>query len=171
MDTIARQLDAARHQFKTTYSRQGMEANIVHIGFGAFHRGHQAVYNDLTNEITGNRWGIFELNLFGDAELVDALNAQEGLFSVVETSASAINSRLVRTVTGALHTPKSGIQAAIEKLTEPQVKIVSLTITEKGYCTDPRSRTLDLSHPLIKHDLADPEHPRSALGLIVEALR
>ncbi|ESH12193.1 D-mannonate oxidoreductase, partial [Salmonella enterica subsp. enterica serovar Derby] len=54
MDTIARQLDAARHQFKTTYSRQGMEANIVHIGFGAFHRGHQAVYNDLTNEITGN---------------------------------------------------------------------------------------------------------------------
>lgn len=80
MDTIARQLDAARHQFKTTYSRQGMEANIVHIGFGAFHRGHQAVYNDLTNEITGNRWGIFELNLFGDAELVDALNAQEGLF-------------------------------------------------------------------------------------------
>ncbi|EGG8166421.1 mannitol dehydrogenase family protein [Salmonella enterica] len=171
MDTIARQLDAARHQFKTTYSRQGMEANIVHIGFGAFHRGHQAVYNDLTNEITGNRWGIFELNLFGDAELVDALNAQQGLFSVVETSASAINSRLVRTVTGALHTPKSGIQAAIEKLTEPQVKIVSLTITEKGYCTDPRSRTLDLSHPLIKHDLADPEHPRSALGLIVEALR
>lgn len=131
MDTIARQLDAARHQFKTTYSRQGMEANIVHIGFGAFHRGHQAVYNDLTNEITGNRWGIFELNLFGDAELVDALNAQQGLFSVVETSASAINSRLVRTVTGALHTPKSGIQAAIEKLTEPQVKIVSLTITEK----------------------------------------
>ncbi|EAU8024689.1 mannitol dehydrogenase family protein [Salmonella enterica] len=171
MDTIARQLDAARHQFKTTYSRQGMEANIVHIGFGAFHRGHQAVYNDLTNEITGNRWGIFELNLFGDAELVDALNAQQGLFSVVETSASAINSRLVRTITGALHTPKSGIQAAIEKLTEPQVKIVSLTITEKGYCTDPRSRTLDLSHPLIKHDLADPEHPRSALGLIVEALR
>ncbi len=78
---------------------------------------------------------------------------------------------LVRTITGALHTPKSGIQAAIEKLTEPQVKIVSLTITEKGYCTDPRSRTLDLSHPLIKHDLADPEHPRSALGLIVEALR
>lgn len=55
MDTIARQLDAARHQFKTTYPRQGMEANIVHIGFGAFHRGHQAVYNDLTNEITGNR--------------------------------------------------------------------------------------------------------------------
>ncbi|MBA2036748.1 fructuronate reductase, partial [Escherichia coli] len=77
-------------------------------------------------------------------ELVDALNAQQGLFSVVETSAIAINSRLVRTVTGALHTPKSGIQAAIEKLTEPQVKIFSLTITEKGYCTDPRSRTLDL---------------------------
>lgn len=62
MDTIARQLDAARHQFKTTYSRQGMEANIVHIGFGAFHRGHQAVYNDLTNEITGNRWGMEQEN-------------------------------------------------------------------------------------------------------------
>ncbi len=170
MDTIARQLDAARHQFKTTYSRQGMEANIVHIGFGAFHRGHQAVYNDLTNEITGNRWGIFELNLFGDAELVDALNAQQGLFSVVETSASAINSRWF-VPSPARCIRRSQVFRRRSKLTEPQVKIVSLTITEKGYCTDPRSRTLDLSHPLIKHDLADPEHPRSALGLIVEALR
>ncbi|VDZ98070.1 D-mannonate oxidoreductase [Salmonella enterica subsp. enterica] len=87
-----------------------------------------------------------------------------GCFQWWKRQPAPINSRLVRTVTGALHTLKSGIQAAIEKLTEPQVKIVSLTITEKGYCTDPRSRTLDLSHPLIKHDLADPEHPRSALG-------
>nr|WP_246201524.1 mannitol dehydrogenase family protein [Budvicia diplopodorum] len=161
----------ANHSLKTTYPQSELETNIVHIGFGAFHRGHQAVYNDLTNEITGKRWGIFEINMFGSAELIDALNAQNCMFTVVEKSAGSTNSRRVRTITGALHTPDSGIQAAVDKLTEPQVKIVSLTITEKGYCTDPQSRKLDLANPLIAHDLTNSQHPQSAIGLIVEALR
>ncbi|CZX94382.1 MULTISPECIES: mannitol dehydrogenase family protein [Enterobacter cloacae complex] len=155
----------------TAYSRQDLETAIVHIGTGAFHRGHQAVYTDLSNEAAGTRWGIFGINLFGSADVVDALNAQHGLFTVVERSSHATLCRQVRSLTGALHTPQSGIQAAIEKLIEPQVKIVSLTVTEKGYCTDPQSRQLDLLNPLIRHDLANPQAPQSAIGLIVEALR
>lgn len=66
--------------------------------------------------------GIFEINLFGDAQLIENLNAQNGLFSVVETSASQATSRLVRSVAGGIHTPRDGIAAAIHKLAEPQVK-------------------------------------------------
>ena len=159
-------IDAAHYDQVTTWPRDELQADIVHIGFGAFHRGHQAVYTDLTTH-----WGIFEINLFGDAQLIENLNAQNGLFSVVETSASQSTSRLVRSVTGGIHTPVDGIAAAIQKLTEPQVKIVSLTITEKGYCLDSQTRSLDLTNGLIKHDLQNPDAPQSAIGLIVCALQ
>lgn len=77
----------------------------------------------------------------------------------------------MRSVTGGIHTPVDGIAAAIQKLTEPQVKIVSLTITEKGYCLDSQTRSLDLTNGLIKHDLQNPDAPQSAIGLIVCALQ
>ncbi|MGR5117864.1 mannitol dehydrogenase family protein [Vibrio astriarenae] len=164
-------IEKARYTTKTTYAREELETNIVHIGFGAFHRGHQAVYNDLTNDITGSRWGICEINMFGPSALIDDLKAQNGLFTVVEKSATETETRLVRTVTEQIHTPDTGINAAINKLIEPQVKIVSLTITEKGYCVDPQSRVLDTANPLIAHDLENPTQPQSAIGLITEALK
>ncbi|MFT0692473.1 mannitol dehydrogenase family protein, partial [Pseudomonas aeruginosa] len=80
-------------------------------------------------------------------------------------------SRLVRSVAGGIHTPRDGIAAAIHKLAEPQVKIVSLTITEKGYCLDPQTRSLDLTNGLIQHDLQNPDAPLSAIGVIVCALQ
>ncbi|MGL6259475.1 mannitol dehydrogenase family protein [Vibrio sp. WXL210] len=164
-------IEKARYTTQTTYAREELTTDIVHIGFGAFHRGHQAVYNDLTNDITGSRWGICEINMFGPSDLINDLNAQQGLFTVVEKSATETETRLVRTVTESIHTPDTGIQAAIDKLLEPQVKIVSLTITEKGYCVDPQSRRLDVNNPLIAHDLQQPQAPQSAIGLITEALR
>lgn len=164
-------IEKARYTEKTTYAREELETNIVHIGFGAFHRGHQAVYNDLTNNLTNARWGICEINMFGPSKLINDLEAQKGLFTVVEKSAEETVTRLVRTVTEYIHTPDTGIQAAIDKLIEPQVKIVSLTITEKGYCVDPQSRALDATNSLIAHDLENPTQPLSAIGLITEALK
>lgn len=160
-----------RYDSVTDYDRKLLKTEIVHIGFGAFHRGHQAVYNDLTNQVSGRPWGICEINLFGSEQLVEDLLAQDCLFSVYENSAHGSCSRLVRTVTEAIHTPLHGIDKAIEKLAEPQVKLISLTITEKGYCVDPNSGELDLNNALVRHDLATPQQPQSAIGLIVEALR
>ncbi|EJE4163878.1 mannitol dehydrogenase family protein [Vibrio parahaemolyticus] len=164
-------IEKARYTTETTYAREELATNIVHIGFGAFHRGHQAVYNDLTNEITGSRWGICEINMFGPSTLIDDLKTQNGLFTVVEKSATKTETRLVRTITEQIHTPDTGIATAINKLIEPQVKIVSLTITEKGYCVEPQSRVLDTTNPLIAHDLDNPTQPQSAIGLITEALK
>ena len=70
-------IDAAHYDQVTTWPRGGLQADIVHIGFGAFHRGHQAVYTDLTNQLSDTHWGIFEINLFGDAQLIENLNAQK----------------------------------------------------------------------------------------------
>ncbi|MEZ9419104.1 fructuronate reductase [Vibrio breoganii] len=155
----------------TTYNRDDLNSNLVHIGFGAFHRGHQAVYNDLTNQISEEKWGICEINMFGSPALINGLQAQDNLFSVVETSKSEVKTRLVRTINESMHTPVDGIQRAIDKLVEPQVSIVSMTITEKGYCADPQSRKLDNTNPLIVHDLENSSTPQSAIGLICEALR
>lgn len=63
----------AHYDQVTTWPRDELQADIVHIGFGAFHRGHQAVYTDLTNQLSDTRWGIFEINLFGDAQLNEKL--------------------------------------------------------------------------------------------------
>ncbi|MDO6683835.1 MULTISPECIES: mannitol dehydrogenase family protein [unclassified Agarivorans] len=170
---VSNHLSQFQDRFKavTTYNREQLDTKIVHIGFGAFHRGHQAVYNDLTNQASGELWGICEINMFGSEDLVANLVAQDCLFSVIEKSKDTVCSRLVRTVTEAIHTPVSGIAAAIAKIAEPQVSIVSLTITEKGYCVDPQSGLLDEANSLIQHDLANPQAPVSALGLITEALR
>jgi mannitol-1-phosphate/altronate dehydrogenase len=170
MTVLERDAVNANYDEATTYDRSVLDSDIVHIGFGAFHRGHQAVYNDLTNEQSKNPWGICEINLFGPSQLIDDLEQQQGLFTVVETSATKTVSRVVRTVCQQIHTPVSGIGAAIDKLVEPQVKIVSLTITEKGYCVDPQSGSLDLDNTLIAHDLSNPKAPQSAIGLITEAL-
>ncbi|ORT52816.1 D-mannonate oxidoreductase [Vibrio sp. qd031] len=170
MTVLDRDVVNANYDETTTYDRSILSSNIVHIGFGAFHRGHQAVYNDLTNDQSDEPWGICEINMFGSANLIDDLTHQQGLFTVVETSSTNTVSRVVRTVCEQIHTPKTGIQAAIDKMVEPQVKIVSLTITEKGYCVDPQSGSLDVDNSLIAHDLAQPHQPQSAIGLITEAL-
>ncbi|MEO3990189.1 mannitol dehydrogenase family protein [Pseudocitrobacter cyperus] len=164
-------IKTAYYDSATTYSRENLQTDIVHIGFGAFHRGHQAVYTDLANQQIAVPWGIFEINLFGESNLINELNNQHGLFSVLETSATAHTSRQVRSVIGGIHTPEQGIGAAIARLLEPQVKIVSLTITEKGYCIDPQTRQLDDANPLIAGDLQTPHNPRSAIGLITFALQ
>ncbi len=166
----AQNIQKANFDSVTDYARDELTTQIVHLGFGAFHRGHQAVYNDLTNQVAGERWGICEINMFGDSKLVDDLKQQELCFSVIEKSITDTNARLVRTITEAIHTPDEGIQAAVDKMIEPQIKIVSLTITEKGYCVDPQSRQLDMNNPLIVHDLQNPTAPISAIGLIVEVL-
>jgi fructuronate reductase len=171
MMSKAKEITSAKYAFKTQYDRGALETKIVHLGFGAFHRGHQAVYNDLTNQTSGDLWGICEINMFGPADLIDNLNDQDRLFTVVEKSANSTSSRLVRTITEAIHTTVSGIESAINKMIEPQIKIVSLTITEKGYCVDPQAGSLDAENILIKHDLMNPSKPQSAIGLITESLR
>ncbi|WP_087018630.1 fructuronate reductase [Thaumasiovibrio subtropicus] len=153
------------------YARQHLKSRIVHLGFGAFHRAHQALFTDEMLTKTESDWGICEINLFGGEALITQLRAQDHLYTVAEKGADKTDIKLIGAVTESLHPTFEGQEAVLEKMAEPQVAIVSMTITEKGYCADPASGRLDKENPLIKADLAHPQSPDSAIGYIVEALR
>ncbi|HEY5715595.1 MAG TPA: fructuronate reductase [Psychromonas sp.] len=154
-----------------SYDRSRLKSKIVHLGFGAFHRAHQALFTSEMLEKTGSDWGICEINLFGGEELITRLREQDHLYTVAEKGADATTVKVVGSVVESLHPTFDGQQAVLEKMAEEQVAIVSMTITEKGYCADPATGSLDKNNALIKADLANPGTPNSAIGYIVEALR
>ncbi|ACR69749.1 fructuronate reductase [Edwardsiella ictaluri] len=170
MNNLANYTLAADVQ-RPTYDRSALKSRLVHLGFGAFHRAHQALLTDRVLNKLGGDWGYCEINLIGGETLIEQLRQQDHLYSVLEKGASHNQAIVIGAVHESLHATLDGIHAVVEKMAEPQVAIVSLTVTEKGYCIEPGSGRLDLSNPLIKADLAHPQQPASAPGAIVEALR
>ncbi|CAI1018396.1 Polyol:NADP oxidoreductase [Serratia fonticola] len=152
------------------YDRSKLVSRLVHLGFGAFHRAHQAVYADILAQEHGSDWGYCEINLIGGEQQIADLKQQDMLYSVAEMSADAWQCRVVGVVKQALHAQVDGLDAVFQALAQPEVAIVSMTITEKGYCHSPATGQLQLDHPLIVRDLANPHHPQSAVGVIVAAL-
>lgn len=153
-----------------TYDRSKLVSRIVHLGFGAFHRAHQSVYADILASEHGSDWGYCEVNLIGGEQQIADLKAQDNLYTVAEMSADAWTARVVGVATRALHAQVDGMETVLAAMCEPQVAIVSLTITEKGYGHSPATGQLNLDTPFIAADLQDPQQPKSAAGVIVEAL-
>lgn len=152
------------------YDRALLRSRIVHFGFGAFHRAHQALLTDRVLNAKGGDWGICEISLFSGDVLMSQLREQNHLYTVLEKGASGNQPIIIGAVNECLNAKLDSLPAIIEKFCEPQVAIVSLTITEKGYCIDPASGKLDLNQPRIAHDLQHPQEPHSAPGILVEAL-
>jgi fructuronate reductase len=124
------------------YDRSAQAIGIVHFGIGAFHRAHQAWYTDRAMEGGDRNWAICGVSL-RSASVADQLNPQQGLFTVAERSASGMKLRLVGAVREVL---VAGHQrsAIVARLAAAQTRIVSFTVTEKGYCRAPDG-SLDLS--------------------------
>lgn len=152
------------------YDRNRLIPRIVHLGFGAFHRAHQGVYADILAAEHNSDWGYCEVNLIGGEQQIADLKQQDNLYTVAEMSADAWTVRVVGVVKKALHAQVDGLESVLAAMCEPQVAIVSLTITEKGYCHSPATGQLMLDHPLIVADLQNPHQPKSAPGVVVEAL-
>lgn len=150
------------------YDRAVRKAGIVHLGTGAFHKAHQAVYTDDALAVGGD-WMITGVSL-RSPEVADALNPQDGLYTLVVRGADGVSARVVGSIGRVLVAPREP-QTVMAALTAAETRIVSLTITEKGYGLDPRTGGLDRAHPSVAPDLADPRRPAGAVGLIVEALR
>jgi len=170
MNTIA-SVTLPHHVHAPRYDRQQLQSRIVHFGFGAFHRAHQALLTDRVLNAQGGDWGICEISLFSGDQLMSQLRAQNHLYTVLEKGADGNQAIIVGAVHECLNAKLDSLAAIIEKFCEPQVAIVSLTITEKGYCIDPATGALDTSNPRIIHDLQTPEEPHSAPGILVEALK
>jgi len=153
------------------YDRAALRQHTVHIGVGAFHRAHQAVYLDDLLHMPGEpRWGECGLGVLpGDRGMRDALEPQDYLYTVVEKSAEAQKARVIGSITGYILAPAARA-LAIETLAAPDTRIVSLTITEGGYFIDEGTRAFTAGHPDIQHDLAHPDAPVTSIGFIAAAL-
>jgi fructuronate reductase len=146
----------------------GLEIGIVHIGLGAFHRAHQAVYTDDSLNRTPGPWGICGVSL-RSPDTRDALAPQDCLYTVAVRDASGDHLRVVGSITGTLVAPEDPA-AVLDRLTRPATRIVTITVTEKGYCHEPATGALNRQHPGIQHDLQNPGQPRTLSGFLVEAL-
>lgn len=151
------------------YNRQELKPGIVHLGIGAFHRAHLAFYTEAVLNRFGGDWGIIGCSLRSPG-VRDQLEPQDNLYTLVERSGDGEALQLIGAVVKTLVGPEDPA-ALIEIMADPGIKIVSLTVTEKGYCHDPATGNLNLVHPDILHDLENLAQPRSAIGFLVAALQ
>ena len=154
---------------RPTFERTALRIGIVHLGLGAFMRAHLAAANDDALDAGGALdWGICGVSL-RHADTRDALAPQAGLYTLALRDAAGQQLRVVGSLLQCLVAPESP-SAVLQRIAHADTRIVSLTITEKGYCHDPATGALQWQHPDIAHDLAHAAAPRSAIGFIVHGL-
>jgi fructuronate reductase len=149
------------------YDRKVVTAGIVHLGIGAFHRAHMAVYVDDLLAVDPS-WGIVGASL-RRPDTKEALEPQDGLYTIAVRDAAGTHPRVIGSILRVMDA-NSEREALLALMADPAIRIVSLTVTEKGYCHDPATGELDERHADIVHDLAHPGEPKSAPGMLVEAL-
>ncbi|MPQ67634.1 MULTISPECIES: mannitol dehydrogenase family protein [unclassified Pseudomonas] len=149
-------------------TRQG----IVHIGVGGFHRAHQAYYTDaLMNTGEGLDWAICGAGLRSeDRRARDDLAGQDYLFTLFELGDSDDTEVRVIGAISDMLLAEDDRQALIDKLASAEIRIVSLTITEGGYCIDDSNGEFMTHLPQIQHDLSHPEAPQTVFGFLCAAL-
>ncbi|MEN5084111.1 mannitol dehydrogenase family protein [Bosea sp. TWI1241] len=150
------------------YQRAALEQGIVHLGLGAFARAHLCEFTDDALAVEAGAWGITGASLQRPDQR-DRLAPQDGLYTFLKRAPSGPELRVIGSVRSVMVAPEDP-GALVARLAAAQTRIVSLTVTEKGYCHDPATGRLRADHPDIVHDLANPQAPRSAIGLIVAAL-
>jgi fructuronate reductase len=151
---------------RPAYEPGALVPGIVHFGPGAFHRAHQAYFVD---ELLAHdrRWGICGVSL-RNPDIRDALQAQHYLYTLV-TLDETISYRVIGALREVLVASEDRTKV-LERLSAPGTAVVTITVTEKGYCLD-TAGNLDPTHADIQHDLSSPECPTSLIGYLVEGLR
>ncbi|MFB9235863.1 mannitol dehydrogenase family protein [Plantactinospora siamensis] len=142
-------------------------AGIVHLGLGAFHRAHQAVYTEAAMAAAGGDWAIVGVAPRSRAVL-DALAAQDGLFSVTTAAAAGGHTRVVGSLAAVRHAPADPA-AVVRLLADPAIRVVTLTVTEKAYQLDPVSGRLR-PDPDLAADLTTDRPPVTVPGLLLRGL-
>ncbi|WP_434739905.1 mannitol dehydrogenase family protein [Micromonospora sp. SH-82] len=140
---------------------------IVHLGLGAFHRAHQAVYTEEAIGVAGGDWGIVGVAP-RSRSVIDPLAEQDCLFSVTTLSGEGSTTRVVGALAGVRHAAGDP-QAVVDLLADPAVRVVTLTVTEKAYQLDPVTGRLR-ADPEVAADLSTDRPPRTVPGLLLRGL-
>ena len=151
---------------RPAYDRTATQIGIVHIGAGNFHRAHQAAYLDDVL-IRERGWAICAASL-NSTGVRDILAEQDFLYTLAIRDRTP-ELRIIGAIKDVL-AARDQQQQILQQMSTLATRIVSLTITEKGYCLDGQG-DLDLAHPAIRHDLRNPENPASAIGYIARGLQ
>ncbi len=144
------------------------KAGIVHLGLGAFFRAFGAIYIEEAEALSGGDWGIIGVSL-QSPRMRDQLAPQDFVYTAQELGPEGETLRQVEILRDVL-VAREDPSAVLEAMANPDIRIVTLTVTEKGYCHDPASGRLNLDHPDIRHDLSE-DLPLSAPGFLVRALQ
>ncbi len=151
-----------------TYDRASVTPGIAHIGVGAFHRAHQAEFTDDLLAAGARDWGIVGINI-RPPQLAGTLGEQGGLYTRLLREDQRVEARVIGSILSVVDSEASAAPA-LAVLADPRIDVVTMTVTEKGYCHVPATGALDPSRPEIVHDLAHPEAPVSLPGLVLRAL-
>ena len=158
------------------YDRSRLSSGILHLGVGAFHRCHQAEYTDDALEASFGPWGIVGVNLRAP-DLEPMLGVQQGLYCRELRHHDDVNRRLIGALVDTISVAeverdpqRLTLRRTLEAAANPSIGVVTMTVTEKGYCHIPATGELDLDHPDIRHDIAHPETPVSVPGFVLRAL-
>jgi fructuronate reductase len=154
---------------RPAYDRAAVKTGVVHLGIGAFHRAHQAVVFDDALASGDLRWGVLGASLRSPG-VRDQLNPQDGLYTLVVRDGTEEHLRVIGAGRGVLVGPDDPA-TLVAAMADVDVRIVTLTVTEKGYRLDPATGDLLLDDPDVAADLADISAPRTAPGFIVAALQ
>ena len=147
------------------FNRNNLKASIVHFGPGAFHRAHQCYYIDLLNAITPD-FGIVEIALNSE-DTIKSLENQDNLFTIKELGENSKN-HIIASIKDAIYAPPNKSKI-FDLLQNPEIKIITSTITEKGYCLKNDGK-LDWDNEGIKHDLENLDNPRTYIGYVINGL-
>jgi fructuronate reductase len=152
---------------RPAYDPASVPVGILHLGLGAFHRAHQAVYTD---DILGAepRWGICGVSL-KTPRAVSPLAAQDGLYTLLTRTSDGTSARVIGALRETLFAGTARPQL-IARFADHRISVVTATVTEKGYCHDPATGMLNENHPEIAHDLVYPDTPESAIGILVAGI-
>jgi fructuronate reductase len=150
------------------YDIDAVGVGHAHIGPGVFHRAHQAVYADRAIAAGMATAGICAISM-RSSRLRDALVPQDLLYTCTEIGAGAAPPRVVGSIREVLFA--DDIETIVDRLTDPAIRLVTISATEAAYCIAPATQTIDTTHPDVVHDLADPSRPRTVPGLVLAALK
>jgi fructuronate reductase len=163
LEALARLPAAVR---RPDYDFLNLSIGVVHLGLGAFHRAHQAVYTEEALRSSGGDWGILGASL-RHADVPGALAVQQQLYTV-ETLGNFSSHQIVACIRASLTATTQRAQL-LSALGSPRTHIVTLTVTEKGYCLG-MNGDLDLANAEIAHDLGAGGEPSSAIGWLAAGL-
>jgi mannitol 2-dehydrogenase len=156
-----------------SYDRSKIKAGIVHVGIGGFHRSHEAFYTDqVLHNHNEAEWGICGVAMLeADRKIFDVLSDQDGLYTlIVKQSDGTITAKVIGSIIEYLFAPGNPA-AVIEKMASPEIKIITLTITEGGYNFNSATGEFQSGEASIQEDLNNPRNPGTVFGYITQAFK